>query len=181
MNTVFIQVWSLERWIHYECCWALKIKNETPEMCCVSGKLTELRSKPKPLSILVSGDQIQLKHFSANIRKYTTSIKCQYTKSKSKFIIAQDQCYQYRMQVQYSFKFISWEILINKSINRNELWRPICQLQHEASAEYYTKQLLDIGNRKMAIDNFIQCITLLTNFCKITATIDKLIHKVHML
>jgi len=49
--------------------------------------------------------------------------------------------------------------------------------QHDASAERFIKQLLDIGNGKMAIDESIQCITLPTNFCKITAITDELIHK----
>ncbi|KAJ8886724.1 hypothetical protein PR048_012936 [Dryococelus australis] len=52
------------------------------------------------------------------------------------------------------------------------------QVQHDASTECFAKQLLDIGNKKMAIDESTQCITLPTNFCKITATTDELIHKV---
>jgi len=35
-----------------------------------------------------------------------------------------------------------------------------------------------MGNGKMAIDQSTQCITLPTNFCKITATTDELIDKV---
>jgi hypothetical protein len=41
------------------------------------------------------------------------------------------------------------------------------QLQHDESAEHFTKQLLDIGNEKMP-----------TNFCNITSTRDELIQKV---
>jgi ATP-dependent exoDNAse (exonuclease V) alpha subunit len=52
------------------------------------------------------------------------------------------------------------------------------QLQNDASAERFTKQLLDIGNGKMVIDESTKCITLPTNFCGITATSDELIHKV---
>jgi len=52
------------------------------------------------------------------------------------------------------------------------------QLQHGASTERFVKQLLDIRNGKMAIDDSIQCITLPTNFWKITATTDEFIHKV---
>ncbi|KAJ8868195.1 hypothetical protein PR048_032004 [Dryococelus australis] len=52
------------------------------------------------------------------------------------------------------------------------------QVKHDASTECFAKQLLDIVNGKMAIDESTLCITLLTNFCKITATTDELIHKV---
>ena len=52
------------------------------------------------------------------------------------------------------------------------------QLQSDASADGFTKQLLGMGNGKVVIDEPTQCIILLTNFCKITATIDELIDKV---
>ncbi|XP_018374141.1 PREDICTED: ATP-dependent DNA helicase PIF6-like [Trachymyrmex cornetzi] len=52
------------------------------------------------------------------------------------------------------------------------------QLQNDASAEFFAKQLLDIGNGKMVIDRYTQCITLPTNFCKMTSTKDELIQKV---
>ncbi|XP_077283117.1 uncharacterized protein LOC143909090 [Arctopsyche grandis] len=52
------------------------------------------------------------------------------------------------------------------------------QLQRDTSAERFAKQLLDIGNGKMAINESTQCIKLPTNFCEITATTDELIHKV---
>jgi hypothetical protein len=52
------------------------------------------------------------------------------------------------------------------------------QLQHDESAKHFAKQLLDIGNGKMAIDEPTKCITLPTNFCNITSTRDELIQKV---
>lgn len=41
------------------------------------------------------------------------------------------------------------------------------QPQNDVSAERFSKQLLNIGNEKMAIDRSTQCITLPTNFYKI--------------
>ena len=77
---------------------------------------------------------------------------------------------------------------LNACLKSSVLWRHVqhltlktnmrVQLQHDASAERFAKQLLDIGNGNMAIDESTQCITLPTNFCKITATTDDLIHKV---
>ncbi|KAG9462174.1 hypothetical protein GDO78_014778 [Eleutherodactylus coqui] len=52
------------------------------------------------------------------------------------------------------------------------------QLQDDTSAERFAKQLLDIGNGKMAIDRSTQCITLPTHFGKMTSTKDELIQKV---
>ena len=52
------------------------------------------------------------------------------------------------------------------------------QLQHDTSAELFAKQLLDIGNGKMSIDESTHCVPLPTNFCKITVTKDELVHKV---
>ncbi|GFU70728.1 ATP-dependent DNA helicase [Trichonephila clavipes] len=52
------------------------------------------------------------------------------------------------------------------------------QLQRDASAGNFTKQLMDIGNGRMEIDESTQCITLPANFCKITESIDELVQKV---
>ena len=77
---------------------------------------------------------------------------------------------------------------LNACLKSSVLWRHVqkltfktnmrVQLQNDASAERFTKQLLDIGNGKMVIDESTKCITLPTNFCGITATSDELIHKV---
>lgn len=42
------------------------------------------------------------------------------------------------------------------------------QLQNYASAERFANQCLDIGNGKVTIDRPTQCITLVTNVCKMT-------------
>lgn len=52
------------------------------------------------------------------------------------------------------------------------------QKQNDASADCFTKQLLDMENGKMTIDELTQCITLTTNFCKIAQTTVELIDKV---
>ncbi|XP_029054625.2 uncharacterized protein LOC114881908 [Osmia bicornis bicornis] len=77
---------------------------------------------------------------------------------------------------------------LNACLKSSVLWRHVqkltlktnmrVQVQHDASAERFAKQLLDIGNGKMAIDESTQCITLPTNFCKITTTTNELIHNV---
>lgn len=77
---------------------------------------------------------------------------------------------------------------LNACLKSSVLWRHIqklslktnmrVELQHDKSAAIFTKQLLDIGNGKMVIDESTQCITLPTNFCIITSTADELIHKV---
>jgi hypothetical protein len=77
---------------------------------------------------------------------------------------------------------------LNACLKSSFLWRHVqkltlktnmrVQLQHDASAECFAKQLLDIGNGKMAIDESTKCITLPTDFCKITSTRDELIEKV---
>ncbi|XP_067129653.1 uncharacterized protein [Centruroides vittatus] len=77
---------------------------------------------------------------------------------------------------------------LNACLKSSVLWRHVkkltlktnmrVELQNDVSAERFAKQLLDIGNGKMAIDRSTQCITLPTNFCKITSTKDKLIQKV---
>jgi hypothetical protein len=50
-------------------------------------------------------------------------------------------------------------------------------LQNDASADGFTKQLLEMGNSKQAIDELTQCIILPINLCIITAAINKLIDK----
>ena len=52
-------------------CNALKFKNETPGMCCASGKvkLPELLPPPEPLLTLFSGVTQESLHFLENIRK----------------------------------------------------------------------------------------------------------------
>ncbi|GBP56890.1 hypothetical protein EVAR_41639_1 [Eumeta japonica] len=56
---------------------ALKFKNETPGMCCVSGKvkLPELHLPPEPLLTLLSGVTRESKHFLENIRKYNSCLQ----------------------------------------------------------------------------------------------------------
>jgi hypothetical protein len=77
---------------------------------------------------------------------------------------------------------------LNACLKSSVLWRYVqkltlktnmrVQLQHDESAEHFAKQLLDIGNGEMAIDESTKCITLPTNFCNITSTTDELIQKV---
>ncbi|GFV24990.1 ATP-dependent DNA helicase [Trichonephila clavipes] len=52
------------------------------------------------------------------------------------------------------------------------------QLQQDVSVGNFAKQLMDIGNGRMEIDESTQCITLPANFCKITESIDELVQKV---
>nr|XP_022912381.1 uncharacterized protein LOC111423374 [Onthophagus taurus] len=52
------------------------------------------------------------------------------------------------------------------------------QLQRDASAKNFAKQLMDIGNGRMQIDESTQCIPLPANFCKITESIHELVQKV---
>ncbi|GFU70857.1 ATP-dependent DNA helicase [Trichonephila clavipes] len=52
------------------------------------------------------------------------------------------------------------------------------QLQRDASAGNFAKQLMDIGNGQMEIDESTQCITLPANFSKITESNDELVQKV---
>ncbi|GFU25446.1 ATP-dependent DNA helicase [Trichonephila clavipes] len=47
------------------------------------------------------------------------------------------------------------------------------QLQRDASARNFAKQLMDIGNGRMEIDESTQCITLPANFCKVTESIER--------
>ena len=83
----------------------LKFENETPGMCCAGGKvkLQELHPTPEPMSNLVSDDTSQLKHFLAN------TITCQHLKWRSNL----SSCWITTTIP----KFISWETLMNKSIN----------------------------------------------------------------
>ncbi|XP_067140991.1 ATP-dependent DNA helicase pif1-like [Centruroides vittatus] len=77
---------------------------------------------------------------------------------------------------------------LNACLKSSVLWQHVkklalktnmrVELQNDVSTEHFAKQLLDIGNGKMAIDRSTQCITLPTNFCKMTLTKDKLIQKV---
>ena len=52
------------------------------------------------------------------------------------------------------------------------------QLQRDASAGKFTKQLMDIGHGRMEIDESTQCITLPANFCEIPESIDELVQNV---
>ncbi|XP_046666559.1 ATP-dependent DNA helicase pif1-like [Homalodisca vitripennis] len=77
---------------------------------------------------------------------------------------------------------------LNACLKSSVLWRHIqklilktnmrVQLQQDASAENFAKQLMDIGNGRVQIDESTQCITLPANFCKITKSIDELVQKV---
>lgn len=53
-------------------CKALKFRNESPGLCCASGKikLAPLNSPPEPLNSLVLGSGIHSTHFLTNIQKY---------------------------------------------------------------------------------------------------------------
>jgi len=54
-------------------------------------------------------------------------------------------------------------------------------LQNDASADSFEKkikQLLEIGNGKLAMDDSTQCITLPNYFCNITVTTKELIEKI---
>jgi hypothetical protein len=76
---------------------------------------------------------------------------------------------------------------LNACLKSSALWRHVqkltfktnmrVQLQLDASAERFARQLLDIGNGKMAIHESSQRITFPTKFCTFTATTHELIHK----
>ncbi|XP_036320445.1 uncharacterized protein LOC118734957 [Rhagoletis pomonella] len=51
------------------------------------------------------------------------------------------------------------------------------QLQRDTSAGNFAKELMDIGNGRMQIDDSTQCITLPANFCRITESIAELVQK----
>ena len=71
---------------------------------------------------------------------------------------------------------------LNTCIKLSALWQHVhklnlktnirIKLQNDASTDGFVKQLLDIGNGKIAIDESTQYITLPINFCKITVIID---------
>ncbi|XP_059169815.1 uncharacterized protein LOC131951424 [Physella acuta] len=77
---------------------------------------------------------------------------------------------------------------LNACLKSSVLWRHVkkltlktnmrVQLQNDASAERFAKQLLDIGNGKMAVDRSSQYIALPENFCNMTSSQDDLIEKV---
>jgi len=52
-------------------------------------------------------------------------------------------------------------------------------LKNDASDDGFEKQLLEMGNGKLSIDESTQCITLPKNFCKITVMTKDLIDKVY--
>ncbi|XP_076765131.1 ATP-dependent DNA helicase Pif1-like [Xylocopa sonorina] len=76
---------------------------------------------------------------------------------------------------------------LNACLKSSVLWRYVekislktnmrVQLQQDESSEPFTKQLLDIGNGKMEIDQSTHCITLPENFCHIVKSTDELIAK----
>jgi len=77
---------------------------------------------------------------------------------------------------------------LNACLKSSVLWRNVnklslktnmrVQLQQSHSAETFSKQLLDIGNGKMAIDKCTQCITLPKDFCTLTSTKYELVENV---
>lgn len=77
---------------------------------------------------------------------------------------------------------------INACLKSSTLWRHVqrltlstnmrVQLQNDISAARFAKQLLDIGNGKMTIDETTKCITLPPNFCTNTSSKEELIEKV---
>lgn len=78
---------------------------------------------------------------------------------------------------------------LNACIKASHLWRHVqkitlktnmrVHLQHDASADTFSKQLLDIGNGKVPIDAETKCITFPSNFCVIVPSIEQLIQKVY--
>lgn len=52
------------------------------------------------------------------------------------------------------------------------------QLVNDASAVRFSKQLLNMGNGKIPIDETTNCITLLPDFCKLPQSIEELISNV---
>jgi ATP-dependent DNA helicase PIF1 len=77
---------------------------------------------------------------------------------------------------------------LNACLKSSVLWRHVqiltlktnmrVQLQNDASAERFAKQLLDIGDGKIPINESTKLITLPPNFYTITPNRDDLIHKV---
>ncbi|XP_076765241.1 uncharacterized protein LOC143432459 [Xylocopa sonorina] len=76
---------------------------------------------------------------------------------------------------------------LNACLKSSVLWRYVekislkanirVQLQQDESSEPFAKQLLDIGNGKMEMDQSTHCITLPENFCHIVKSTDELIAK----
>lgn len=77
---------------------------------------------------------------------------------------------------------------LNACLKSSNLWRHVktlklttnmrVQLQNDPSAALFSKQLLEIGNGQMPIDNQNGLITLPTNFCTITQSKEELIRSV---
>ncbi|XP_076759817.1 uncharacterized protein LOC143428656 [Xylocopa sonorina] len=77
---------------------------------------------------------------------------------------------------------------LNACLKSSALWRYVekislktnmrVQLQQDESSERFAKQLLDIGNGKIEIDESAHCITLPKDFCHIVKSTDELIAKV---
>lgn len=77
---------------------------------------------------------------------------------------------------------------INACLKSSYLWRHVktpklttnmrVALQNDQSAEWFSKQLLDIGNGKIPIDISTGFITFPTDFCELTASKGELIKKV---
>lgn len=77
---------------------------------------------------------------------------------------------------------------INACLKSSNLWRHVktlklttnmrVQLQNDQSADVFSKQLLDIGNGKIPIDNSTGLITLPTDFCHLTESKEELIQSV---
>ncbi|XP_036332234.1 uncharacterized protein LOC118743575 [Rhagoletis pomonella] len=77
---------------------------------------------------------------------------------------------------------------LNACLKSSVLWRHIqkvtlktnmrVKVQRDTSAGNFAKELIDIGNGRMQIDDSTQCITLSANFCRITESIADLVQKV---
>ena len=77
---------------------------------------------------------------------------------------------------------------INACLKSSNLWRHVktlklttnmrIQLQHDETADEFSKQLLDIGNGKLAVDILTGFVTLPTTFCRLTESKDDLIKSV---
>ncbi|UYV60859.1 hypothetical protein LAZ67_1002623 [Cordylochernes scorpioides] len=76
---------------------------------------------------------------------------------------------------------------LNACLKSSVLWRYVdkislktnirVQLQQDESSERFAKQLFDIGNGKMEMDESTHCITLQENFCHFVKSTDELIAK----
>lgn len=67
-----VSIGKMDKICHY--CRAYKYENETPGMCCLSGKvkLLPLNTPPEPLLSLLSGNTPQSRHFLTNIQSYNS-------------------------------------------------------------------------------------------------------------